>query len=166
MKLWYCYTPGRGKLALRNEMYFTQIKHRKGTQKFWLHCHDRHHALTQTHTNCAETHLGYGVLSPCWLPLLVNFFIACQFFIAWRCVHWDTTMMQPHAILCVKECEAKLFSVWKLLIQPMTDLANDWSLQESCKLLMAYSKLLLFQRILWATETALLWQNLCMYPDY
>jgi len=29
---------------------------------------------------------------------------------------------------------------------------------------MAYSKLLLFQSILWATETALLWQNRCMYP--
>jgi len=29
---------------------------------------------------------------------------------------------------------------------------------------MAYSQLLLFQRILWATETALFWQNLCMYP--
>ena len=46
-----------------------------------------------------------------------------------------------------------------------SDTACDWSLQESCKLLMAYSQLLLFQRILWATETAQFWQNLCMYPS-
>ena len=34
---------------------------------------------------------------------------------------------------------------------------------EFCKLLMAYSQFLLFQRILWATATALLWQNQCRY---
>ena len=33
--------------------------------------------------------------------------------------------------------------------------ACDWSLQESCKLLMAYSQLLLSQRILWVTDVVL-----------
>jgi len=41
-----------------------------------------------------------------------------------------------------------------------SDTACDWSLHESCKLLMAYSWLLLIHRILWATETAPFWQNL------
>ena len=67
-----------------------------------------------------------------------------------------TAMMQPNAIVCVNECMAKLFSVWKL-----HDTASDWSLQESCKLLIAYSQLLLIQRILWATETALFWKKNC-----
>ena len=44
---------------------------------------------------------------------------------------------------CVSEWVAKLFSVRKF-----QDTACDWSLQESCKLLIAYSQLLLIQRIL------------------
>jgi len=52
-------------------------------------------------------------------------------------------------IACVNERVAKLFSVLQLQIQPVTDLCN-W---QSCKLLMAYPKLLLFLSILWATVT-------------
>ena len=38
--------------------------HRKGLQRFWLHPRDQYHAVTQTCNNCAETHLGGGVMSP------------------------------------------------------------------------------------------------------
>ena len=41
----------------------------KGLQKFWLHPRDRYHAVTQTYNNCAETHLGSGVMSPLLSPL-------------------------------------------------------------------------------------------------
>ena len=44
---------------------------RKGLQRFWLHPRDRHHAVTQTYNNCAETHLGGGVMSPFVSPLSV-----------------------------------------------------------------------------------------------
>jgi len=54
-----------------------------------------------------------------------------------------TTMMQPNAIACESEWVAKLFFVRKL-----QNTACDWSLQESCKVLIAYSQLLLIQRIL------------------
>jgi len=33
-------------------------------RRFWLHPRDRYHAVTQTYNNCAETHLGGGVMSP------------------------------------------------------------------------------------------------------
>ena len=48
---------------------------RKGLQRFWLHLHDRRHALTQTCNNCGktnldggETHFGGGVLSTFVFP--------------------------------------------------------------------------------------------------
>ena len=67
--------------------------------------------------------------SPRWCssePLLVDYFIACRFFIAWRCARWATTLiMRPNAMLCVNEHEAKLFSVWKLQMQPVTDLCKS-----------------------------------------
>jgi len=66
-------------------------------------------------------------------------------------------MMQPNAIACESEWVAQL-----LFVRKLQNTACDWSLQESCKLLIAYSQLLLIQRILWATETALIWQNLCV----
>jgi len=44
-------------------------------------------------------------------------------------------MMQPNAKACVNEHVAKLFSVQKLQIQPVTDLGKSY------KLLMAYSQL-------------------------
>ena len=56
------YTTGKGKGNL--------TAHRKGLRRFWLHCCDRRHALIQTYNNCAETHLGGGVLSPFVLPLI------------------------------------------------------------------------------------------------
>ena len=37
-------------------------------------------------------------------------------------------------------------------------------MQEFYKLLMAYNQLLLIQGIPWATETAMFWQNLWVYP--
>jgi len=43
--------------------------HRKGLRRLGLHCHDCHHALTQTYNNCAETHLGGGVMNPSVLLL-------------------------------------------------------------------------------------------------
>ena len=49
-------------------MYINNVNNftarRKGLQRFWLHPRDRYHAVTQTYNNCAETHLGGGVMSP------------------------------------------------------------------------------------------------------
>jgi len=42
---------------------------RKGLQRLSLHPHDHYHAVTQTYNNCAETHLGGGVMSPFVSPL-------------------------------------------------------------------------------------------------
>ena len=62
-----------------------------------------------------------------------------------------TTMMRPNAIVCGKKCFAKLFSVWKLQIWPVTDLCK---IPVSCW----------WPTASWATETALFWQDLCLYP--
>ena len=43
--------------------------HRKGLPIFWLHPRDHYHAVTQTYNNCAENHLGGGVMSPFVSPL-------------------------------------------------------------------------------------------------
>ena len=60
-----------------------------------------------------------------------------------------TTMMRPNAVACVNKHVAKLLCV------KASNTACGWSLQESYKVLMAYSQLLLFQKILWPTATAL-----------
>ena len=109
----------------------------------WLKCI----IIVQKVTSVVEF---WALLSSHWSPLLIHH---CE--ITYVAMHVRaTTMMQPNAIACVNERMAKLFSVWKL-----QDTACDRSLQESCKLLIAYSQLLLIQRILWANETALFWKN-------
>ena len=89
---------------------------RKGIRRFWLHHRDRRHALSQTYNNCVETHLGGGTLSLLslhWAPYCSLIAIAMS-----------TTMMWPNAIPCVNGHVAKLFSIWKLQIQPVTDLCR------------------------------------------
>ena len=103
--------------------------------------------------NGAETHLGGGVLSAFVFQLIT---IACP--LLWRHVHGNARAGNKNDEgKCYSMCD--LFSAWKL-----QDTACDWSFQEACKLLIAYSQLLLIQRILWATETALFWQNRWVYP--
>jgi len=90
-----------------------------------------------------------------WSPLPVD--RSCDVtYVCSRC----TTMMQPNAIACVSECVAKLFSSWKL-----QDTACDWSLQESCKLLISYSQLLLIQRILSYWNSTVLTKPECIHQS-
>jgi len=59
-----------------NVMWWNLIACMKGLQRFWLHRRDRNCLLTQTYNNCADAHLGGGVLSPsitlmsaiAWMP--------------------------------------------------------------------------------------------------
>ena len=108
------------------------------------------------YNNCTETHLSgavYSFLSSrwspllSWSPLLIN--RSCD--ITYVTIHvLATTMMQPNTIVCVNERVAILFSVWKLQIQPVTDLCKSpvsywWptasccSSRESCELLKLHS---------------------------
>ena len=67
------YTPGRGKIVPRNVINWSNVNnltaHTKGLQRFWLHLCDHYRAVTQMYNNCAETHLGGGVMSPFVFPL-------------------------------------------------------------------------------------------------
>ena len=99
------------------------------------------------YNNCAETHLGGGVLSAFAFPWIA---IACRSQL-WHHIRMRvmaTTMMRPKAsaIACVNERVAKLFSAWKLQIQLVTGLymspvsywwptASCCSSRESCELL-------------------------------
>jgi len=94
---------------------------RKGIRRFWLHHRDRRHALNQTYNNCVETHLGgrtLSLLSLHWAPYCSLIAVAMS-----------TTMMWPNAIPCVNGHVAKLFSMWKLQIQPVTDLCRVLSVK-------------------------------------
>ena len=95
-----------------------------------------------------------ALLSSCWLPLLIDHSCNVTYVVMCTLGH---VMMKPNALTCERARGQTIFSV------KASDTACDWSLL--CKLLMAYSQLLLLQRILWATETALFWENLCMYPQ-
>jgi len=64
---------------------------------------DRHRAL---YNNCAETHLGSGVLST-FVFLLIALLVDCSCDI----MYVATIMMQPNTKACVNEHVAKLFSV-------------------------------------------------------
>ena len=109
--------------------------HRKGQQRFWLHCHDCCCALTQTYNNCAETHLGGGVLSAFVLPLIA---IVRSPFRHHICsgVHAGPQQWCGQTLQCVNEHVATLFSAWKLQIQSVTDLCKSprsyWYPTASC----------------------------------
>ena len=122
-----------------------------------MHHHNHRHALSETYNICAETHHGDGVLNRFVFSLAAT---ACL--VNHSC---DVT----YVVMCTlghNNNVAKCYSVWTgaLLNYFLCESFryNPWLI--FARVLMAYSKLLLFQRIPWATETALFWQNLCIYP--
>ena len=95
-----------------------------------------------------------SALSSCWSPLLVHH---CDITYVAMCT-LATTTMRPNTIVCVNEHVAKLLSVWKL--QDTPGIACDWSLQESCKILIGFCSSQESCELL----KPLLWKKKCVYP--
>jgi len=79
------------------------------------------------YNNCEETHHSGGVLSPfVFLLITIARIVNCSCDVTYMAMRvLATTMMQPNAIACGNERMAKLFSVKKLQIQPVTDLCKS-----------------------------------------
>ena len=114
--------------------------HRKGLRRFWLHPRDRYHAVAQTYNNCAETHLGGGVMSPFVSPLSAIARVHDPTVIGSVALRKGPWKFCPHCIdrchalmftcrnsplwQCCERCNNVLFSFW------LPWLARTWSIEQ------------------------------------